>query len=135
MLKVISQEQFTRLRQIEFQCIGVAQVAVQHENTAALFGLSRDLQAKLLSVETKYARALGEASVKAAFNIGKLGGKPAVTDRPEIVVLRKERNQQALQLLTERQRQAWQILSGEPFQGSLTDAKGKRAHPKVISLP
>jgi hypothetical protein len=135
-LKHITPGQFARLRQIQFQCVGVAQVVVQHEESPKLFQLTKQGEHALLSLDIEYERKMAKIAVEMAFsNTKALLQKSNVSERPEIVALRKERNSNALALLTAEQKKAWATISGEPFVGELKNTKGKRVHPKLESLP
>ncbi|QDU75459.1 hypothetical protein Pan97_24910 [Bremerella volcania] len=130
-LSVIKPPQLARLQQIQFQCDGPAKVVVMHPASSIIFGLSEETQKKIFSIEMKYQHQLAEASFK---NISPTSPKRQ-TDPPEIVKLRQDRNNEALDLMTQPQRDAWEKLIGQPLAAPLRDTNGKRVHPKVISLP
>lgn len=128
---VVSPPQWKRLQQIAWQCAGVANVVVQHAKSDALFGLTRQQRADVLAVELKYQRAFGKESVQAIH----AGPRKSTHDRPAIVKLRQQREEDVFKALSDDQRETWQKLRGKPFVGSLADKQGKRTHTKVISLP
>ncbi|WDI42126.1 hypothetical protein [Bremerella sp. P1] len=130
-LSIIKKPQLARLQQIQFQCDGPAKVAVMHPANGVIFGLSEEVQGKIFMLEMKYQHELADASMKSI----SLNAPKRQTDPPEIMKLRQDRNNEALDLMTQPQRDAWEKLIGDPFAGPLRDAKGKRVHPKVISLP
>jgi hypothetical protein len=135
-LKLITPVQFARLRQIQFQCVGVAQVLVLHEESPKLFQLTKQGEHDLLALDIDYERRMAKIDVDMAFsNTKALLEKRNAGERPEIVALRKERNAKALALLTAEQKNTWETISGEPFVGELKNAKGKRVHPKLEALP
>jgi hypothetical protein len=130
---IVSPEQLQRLRQIHFQCEGVAAVLPNHEQAAALFNLSREQLPKLIEIQIASDKQRADAfkkGMEASKNPLDLfkGGSEEETKRLQ------EKNKQALALLTPAQQQAWEKLIGKPFQGRLVDAKGKKVHPRLESL-
>ena len=131
--KIVSLDQLERLRQIQFQCEGVPAVVLNHEQSAELFKISRDLKGRLAQIQAENGKKRADAftkrmeASKTPFDVFKGGGK-------EETLLLEEMNKEALALLDETQREAWNKLIGKPFKGRLVDAKGKKVHPRLESL-
>ena len=130
---ILTLEQLGRLRQIHFQCEGVAAVVVNHEETVKLFGLSPQQRQKLVELQiTRDKKRADDFTKRMAANKNPLelfqGGRAA-----ELETL-QETNKQALAALEPAQREAWERLIGRPFKGRLVDAKGKPLHPRLDAL-